>query len=1246
VPVPDRSSSSERIFPIVGIGASAGGLEALEGFFSGLTEETGMAFVVVMHLPKSRKSLLPDFLSTRTTYPVVLVEDGVAVEPNRVYVAPPGRELVISNGCLHLERPPGPECLRLVVDHFLVSLAEDQGECAAAVILSGNGSDGAIGVEAVKKAGGVVAVQAKECARYNGMPSHAIETGAADVVSPISDLPSRLQQIVHCRSASLLSEQEVRDGILRELATILAAVARETTHDFASYKPSTVVRRVRRRMAVRSVRDPSAYARVIQEDSEEARALFDELLIGVTKFFRDPEAFEFLSQRIVPELLTRRAGDVVRVWVAGCATGEEAYSIAMLFREQIEGHRGTKVQVFATDADPAAIAWARAGRYPDIIRQALTEERLQKHFREVDGSYQVSNALREMIVFATHNLIESPPFSKLDLICCRNVLIYLNPIVQRKVLPLFHRSLNPGGFLLLGPSESIGAAGDLFATVDPRLKVYQRRQVPTRYDLSLPIQIPPRPALSHEKTGPRAPSETVDVGALAESLLLANHAPACVVINEKRELMHVATVPQRYLTVPIGQPSRDVLKMAQEDLRPALRAAIHKAFSEGKPCAYRGIVLTTEERQERVDLTVEPLLEPAAARGLALVTFREWPAGAVPGAVSCEAPTSRDEIVLHLEEQLRVMTEQLYATIEELEGSNRELTSSNEELTSTNEELQSMNEELETSKEELQILNEELATLNTKLQKKIEELAEAHSDVQNLLNSSQVATIFLDREMRVRRYTPAAAELFHLIQGDAGRPLEHVSSRIDYPRLLADVSEVLETSKKIEREVSSEDGRFFLVRVLPYRNLEGRVEGAVVTLTDIKERKKAEEERERLIRELQTAKAAAEAANRAKSDFLAQMSHEIRTPMNGVLGMVDLALMSEMPGKPAEYLKIAKQSAHSLLDIINDILDLSKIEAGKIELHREDFDLREEIEAVLRPLELSAERKGIRLELSVAENVPVRLRGDRGRLQQVLVNLTANGIKFTEQGVVHVNVQMENAPLPDRIVLRFEVRDTGIGIAVDKLGQIFESFSQVRTSAHAKYGGTGLGLAISKQLVEWMGGSIEVESKLGQGSAFSFTAVFGPAEGAPAVPEAEPSLKLFPNRPLRVLLAEDNPVNQLLGKEILEHDGHTVLVVGDGRQALDALERDAFDLVLMDIQMPVMDGLEAVRLIREGGFPKIPRNIPIVALTAHALKGDRECFLEAGMDDYISKPINAQEVYRILARVAEEQRSRTGRGSG
>jgi two-component system CheB/CheR fusion protein len=853
---------------VVGIGASAGGQEALEQLFTAMPPDCGLSFVVVIHLPPGGPSYLAEILGRYTTMEVVTTEEGMELAPNRVQVVPAGRDLIVSGGRLRLGEPGERSGLPHPIDRLFRSLAAELKERAIAVVLSGFGMDGAAGVKAVRETGGIVIVQEPGSALTPAMPRSAIATGAADFVLPAEEIPAKIAEIA--RGTCQLPSRTCRTTTLdEELHTIFSLVRNHTGHDFSSYKSTTVMRRIERRMTVNDVSGIGKYIALLRENSQEAHALCQDILIGVTSFFRDPDAFATLRRDIIPQLFAGRDPDEpVRIWHACCATGEEVYSMAILIREYLDEERlGVKVQLFATDIDQVAVAQARAGLYGDEIEVDVGEDRLKTFFTRTDGRWQVAKQLREMIVFAHHSLIKDPPFSRLDLLVCRNFLIYLNPDMQKRLIALFHQVLKPGGFLFLGAAETVGRDADLFTPVDKKWKIFERPESGRRAEMLFPFTAPVRRLPVTGRPPRPAVAEEPSPGAVAEKLLMERYSPPCVVVNEKYEVVHVSTRANHFLEVPVGEPTRDILRMAREELRPALRAAIYKAFAEDTQMVFRGVKINTGGGEGTINVLVEPIAASTSAGKLAMVVFEPTPppvAHLAPAGsedtFGCDE-TSKDILIRQMEEQLRITHEQLQATSEQLESThegfmsaNEELMSINEEFQSGNEELQSTNEELETSKEELQALNEELVTVNAELQGKVEELDRANSDMENLLKSSEIATIFLDHQMNIKGFTPVVSGIFNLIPSDIGRPFRHFAGKIDWPTFTHDAETVLAGQPFAEQEASTLSGeRCYLKRIFPYRNPEGKIDGIVVSFIDITGRKRAESVVQARLRILATA---------------------------------------------------------------------------------------------------------------------------------------------------------------------------------------------------------------------------------------------------------------------------------------------------------------------------------------------------------------------------------------------------------
>lgn len=846
-----------RPLTVVGVGASACGADALRRFFASVPPDSGLGFVVV-HSASDMGAVLPGILAGCTMLRVLTVEDGIKLLPDTVYVSPAGGIAYISGDSVRLRAPGRRHEARYPTDLLLRSLAAELGERACAVILSGVGDDGVEGAMAVKRAGGIVCAQEPASAACDHLPLGVVEAGAVDMLLPAHLIPGKLLEVVP-GAGRIESAIKIPVELDDQLRAIFRIVKSRTGNDFSSYKTNTVMRRIERRMILNGVGVVGDYLALLKENPREADELCREFLIGVTSFFRDPEAFEKLRESVIPGLFAGRdPEDPVRIWHAGCATGEEAYSTAILIREYLEERQlDARVQIFATDIDERAIARARAGSYHEGIEADLSEQRLRSFFTAGAGRYQVIKPLREMVIFAHHNIIRDPPFSRLDLLVCRNFLIYLNPEMQMRLIPLFHQVLKPGGVLFLGGAETIERHSDLFIPVDKKWKIFERSDAERRMDIGLPLV--PRvwiPNGAARDARPCGGGEQTP-GMVVEKLLMERYSPPCVVVNERYEVVHVSTRRTGlFLELAPGEPNQDILKMAREELRPTLRAAIHKAFSEQKQAVFRGVRLCVNGDSVAVNVLAEPVTLPSSRGRLAMVVFEPCnpPASASPesptaGCASSGEVSCRDVLIRQLEEQLRVSHEQLQATIEQLETSNEGLMSANEELMSTNEEfqatneeLQSTNEELETSREELQALNEELVTVNAELQGKVEELNHATSDMENLLNSSEIATVFLDRRLNIKRFTPAMADILDLIPSDIGRPFRHMAGKIEWPEFSQDTAEVLRQETLVEREISvQKEGRCYIMRVLPYRSGDGRVDGIVVTLLDITERKLSEE---------------------------------------------------------------------------------------------------------------------------------------------------------------------------------------------------------------------------------------------------------------------------------------------------------------------------------------------------------------------------------------------------------------------
>ena len=831
------------VFPVVGIGASAGGLEALEKFLEKTAPDSGAAFVIIQHLAPDHKGIMVELLQRTTTMPVAQVVDGMQVEPNRVYLIPPNKDLSIMQGRLHLFGPEAARGLRLPIDFFFHSLADDRQEGSIGVILSGMGSDGTRGLRAIKEKAGLSLVQEPISAKFDGMPRSAIDAGVADIVAPVEALPGLIRDYLERRHLVSAAERSDAPKNQSSLEKIFVILRRKTGQDFTQYKRNTIYRRVERRISLHKVDGIGAYVQFLQDNPQEVELLFKELLIGVTHFFRDGAVWEQLAKEAIPALLLHSSsGRQLRAWVPACSTGEEAYSLAIVFKEAINKlppGANCSLQIFATDLDRDAIDKARRGVYPSSIAADVSPERLQRFFFEEDNAFRINKEIREMVIFAPQNVIMDPPFTKLDFLLCRNLLIYLSPELQKKLLPLFHYSLNPGGLLLLGSAESIGSHGDLFSVIDSKARLYRRRDVMTQTN---PVTFPSEftPAGPAEMLTPRQlllPKDSIQ--SMVEQVLLQRIAPAALLTTDQGEIVYINGRTGKYLEPAAGKANLNVFAMAREGLHHELGIAFQKALRQQDPVVIKSLRVGSDDRQQYVDLMVQKLTSPAALNGMVIIALSDV---AAPARVKTltgrerkdRAPNSEMEAeLISIRDALRICQDELQSSREEMQSSHEELKSANEELQSANEELQSTNEELTTSKEEMQSMNEELQTINNELQAKVDQLSRAENDMNNLLNSTDIATLFLDSALCVRRFTTATTKLIKLIQGDVGRPITDIAAELVYPELAADTKEVLRALAFKAKEVPTVDGRWFSVKIMPYRTQDNKIDGVVITFSDI-----------------------------------------------------------------------------------------------------------------------------------------------------------------------------------------------------------------------------------------------------------------------------------------------------------------------------------------------------------------------------------------------------------------------------
>jgi len=1339
--VASPSDSQTKTLFVAGVGASAGGLEALERFFRSTPADTGIAFVVIQHLSPDFKSLMDELLARYTKMPIHRVEDGMVVQPNCIYLIPPKKEMIISGGKLLLTDKDPQQDLSLPIDHFFRSLAQDVGSNAIAVVLSGTGSDGSRGIRDVHEAGGLVLVQSEETAKFDGMPRSALDTGIVDAVLSPEQMPQVVTDYIKRRSSgSEDGEETSRDGeATHGVEAIFKLLRDEYGIDFSHYKPNTVARRIERRLSLNQSLDLDDYVSHLRSDAGELNSLYRDLLIGVTRFFRDREAFDRLEREVLPELLSRKnPGDEIRIWVAGCATGEEAYSLAILLYERLQmlGRR-TNVKIFATDVHSASLETASAGVYDEDALVEVRPSRLANCFSKKQDGYHISAEIRQMIVFARHNVIKDAPFTKIDLITCRNLLIYFQPAAQKKALSLFHFGLRTGGVLFLGPSESPGELGPEFETIDEHWKIYRKRR-----DIRLPadMRLPLSSGTPHIRvTAQSSTAVQLDSGLLtAYDQLLDQFMPPGFLITDRRQLVHSFGGAGQFLVHKDGRPTSDMLELVDGDLKLVLAGSIQRAAKDQNPVVYNGVRISTPAGERKFRLTVKPIANRHSNLTHFYIALEDG--GAAPQITrtpdEIDAGEASREQLDSLESELRHTRENLQATIEELETSNEELQASNEELVASNEELQSTNEELHS-------VNEELYTVNAEYQKKISELTELTDDMDNLLRSTDIGTIFLDNNLCIRKFTPQIGKAFDLLPQDVGRRIDSFSHNIAYSGLLEDIVRVIETGTPVEKEVRHRHGNWLFLRILPYRS-HTKLEGAVLTLIDISLLKRTESrlqqlsaivessddaiigmdldsrvtswnrgaeqlfgyeaaemigkpvsvlrpdpeknpgisdwpsevmdrmrageaanfrvdrvrrrkdgrlvdvqisfspirdadgtligvskiardvsEQKRAILGLRKAEEESREAVRRRDQFLAMLSHELRNPLAAVLNASTLLESKDSDIETIDLARrtIGRQSRH-MARLLDDLLDVSRVTRGKIEIRKQVVDLRYSASDALEALQPLLQDRRLQLEVKLPDE-PLCVFGDPARLQQIQANLLGNAIKYTPTGGrIWVSLRRES----EQAVI--SVRDTGIGIPFELREKIFELFVQLDRDPGSASGGMGVGLTLVKALVQLHGGEVSVGGDgPGKGSEFIVR--------LPAVPKDQlPEPTVTPEYPLhgvRVVLVEDIADIRSVMHRLLLAMGCDAKAASDGLSGIDLVMEFRPEVALIDIGMPGLDGYEVARRIRER-HELDP--VKLVAVTGFGQEDDRRKALQAGFDAHLVKPVDVNELRRLLCLMA------------
>lgn len=1363
---PARKPQHPLPFPVVGIGASAGGIQALVRFFEHTPKDAGMAFVVVVHLSPRYESHVDEILQRATRMPVMQVSSTVEIEKNHVYVISPGCNLEMLDGTLRIVPAQRPRERHVVIDVFFRTLADAHNDRAIAIVMSGTGSDGSVGMARIKEQGGVSLVQSPEDAEYEDMPRAALESGVVDFVLPVAEMPQKLIELWNNASQIVLPPPDEppvqivpatgpRLGVSAALAEILRLLAIRTGHDFMHYKRATVLRRLERRMQVCAVSNMQEYLAYLEINPEETKGLLADMLIGVTNFFRDRDAFEALERQVIPELLSEvrnGQGDGIRAWCAGCSTGEEAFSLAMLFSSEAEREKiSPKIQVFATDVDERAIAIGRRAQYSLAIATDVPPVYLRQYFKKETSHYHIAKAVRDKVLFAAHNVLQDPPFSRLQLISCRNLLIYLDRRAQQQVLQTFHAALQPGGYLFLGSSETADAAEGLFTTVDKNNRIYRASSASRKIYLSTRLRNTTSAVDLVRTSLPPArmqlPGEKHSTYARLHQRALEKLGPPTALIDSDFRIVHLSDGAGRYLRYVGGEPSHHLPTLVIPELQVDVRATVHEALKRDAIVASRPIPLSNGGLSVEVTITAAPFKGQDTSEKLLLVLFQE--VAAAPTTAGARKAASTDSMVNKLSAEVELLRKQLQETIEHSEASTEELKASNEEFQAINEELRSATEELETSKEELKSINEELTTVNYELKLKVDETVKINDDLQNLIASSDIATIFVDSNMLVKWFTPPTISLFNLIQMDRGRPLQDITHRLDYPDMIDDAQEAFRTLRVIEREVKTNDNRWFLSKILPYRTVEDRIDGAVLNFVDISDRVKAQEalreglERLRLIsestkdfaiismdpegavtgwnhaaeimfgyaasemkghrldriftpedraknrpvEELKIAREQghaederwhvrkdgshfycsgvvyplidggalkgyakiardltekhieehhrdsvlerSEAANLLKDQFIAIMSHELRHPLNLIqLNTEVLARIPEIVTEPKAINALDKirKAILNQSQIISDLLDLSRVQTGKLKLECRPVRLADSIGTVIEAVGVQASAAQVSLLAPDLQSDTARrliVDGDANRIEQIVWNLLNNAIKFTPAGgTVTVSLRREGDEA------RLDVKDTGIGINADSISKVFTLFGQLdgqhtRQNRH----GLGIGLALVAQLAEAHGGRASASSPgEGQGSTFS---LWLPLSGhAHDTEDGDADAASGRLDGLRILVVDDSEEIVSTLSTLFEMEGAMVATAYNGQKALAQLEAEDFDILVSDLGMPVMDGYTLLARLRHGS-----RNadIPAIALTGY---GYSQKAALVGFTDQMCKPVPMNELMVKLAELA------------
>ncbi len=1226
---------------VVGIGASAGGLEALQQFLTFLPSNTGMAFVIIQHLAPDHKSLLADILGKYSAMPVTEISDGMHVERNHIYMIPPRFNVEITSDVLRL-KPYDAKKINHPIDIFFRSLAMAYENRSVAIILSGTGSDGTNGIRSIKEQNGVIIVQTPDSAKFDGMPRNAISTGFVDLIQNPESIAREMAHIsesmIDASARLQLSDQDL-------LSQVFSVLKNVTNINYTYYKQTTILRRIERRLVVTHNKNLREYVTYLSNNPDEAKLLAKEVLIGVTSFFRDAEYFDVLKETVIKEIIRNTPKEKqVRAWVAGCSTGEEAYSIAILFQEAMEELEMQRdIKIFATDLDAESIATAVRGVYGDNIIEDVSVARLSRYFSRKGNKYVIHHDIRKMIIFAQHNVFQDPPFGRLDLISCRNVLIYFQQVLQRNLFAIFHIALNNHGYLFLGRSESVIDYDDVFRILCGNEKIFihnQSGKAPLHEHIHYsmhnvesglePVQI----QRLEDDPDVHYKSNELDTSIL-EALM-----PACVLVNQKNELERTYGDCSHFLSIPTGMATLDIFQLIRNDLKIAVSTVLRDARKNGSRVGYDAVPVKLDATPEYISIIAQPIFDRhGQGTNYTAISFLRGRREIEGDLKKYQIDTAASRRISDLEQELKITKDNLRQTVTELESVNAELQAANEELLTANEELQSSNEEL-------QSVNEELYTVNSEYQSKVTELAGLNDDMTNFLSTTLIGILMVDRNLNIRKFTEYISSEFNVVEQDVGRSLRYITYNFVTIDLIRECQKVLSTMDPIEQHCASVSGKTYLVRIVPYRATdmrqiervedprkkpkEDRVHGLVISFVDTTKQIDDQEQIDEMARALRMAVK----SGQEKETFLSHMSHDMRTPMTAIYGLTQLSLREKgLSDNLRDNLEKIQTSSRYLINLIEEILETSRINAGKVVSVSAATQEDRVLHSVASIIEEQTRAAGINFTLNISGCKGRYVLMDFQHVERVLVNLLSNSVKFTPKGG-HITLEAKIEYQGGYAEHTYYIRDNGIGISESFQQRMFMPFEQENAEGESS-DGTGLGLYICKNLVDLMSGSISCKSEHGKGTEFTVHLTY-PLANEQQISVLSHRSSSYEDQVLygkNVLLAEDNQINAEVIIKILNTKGIHSELARDGQEAVDLFRTrtpNHYQAILMDLMMPVKDGAEAAREIRALDKPDA-LSIPIIALTAGVSKDSEDRCYAAGMNDCITKPIDPTQLFVCLS---------------